>query len=279
MKYFDSFAGVGGFSLGLPKSFKCIGMSEVDKYCNMVLQYKFPNIKNYGDITEINFNDIPDFDLLIGGSPCQGFSLAGNKQGFLDIRSRLFNSYISLLKTKKPRYFIWENVEGCLSSNGGRDFAYIINAFSEMGYSIRWQLLNAKHFDTPQNRPRVFITGCLDSKDAIERFSLPVVGKKNDLKATFGIRPMEATVSKCVVAGYSKNPSDSTYIYNLENDRVRRLLPIECERLQGWPDDWTKYGLCDDDNLIEISDKQRYKMIGNGVCPNVVKSIIKAMQL
>ena len=77
MRYFSTFSGGGGFEQGMPSNWECVGFSEVDKYCNMVLKYHFPNIKNYGDIHEIKWNDVPEFDLLVGGSPCQDLSMAG----------------------------------------------------------------------------------------------------------------------------------------------------------------------------------------------------------
>jgi DNA (cytosine-5)-methyltransferase 1 len=158
MRYFESFAGVGGFSLAMPKDWQCIGMSEIDKYASSVLRYRFPNITNYGEITKIDWTTVPDFDLLVGGSPCQSFSVAGRRKGF-EGASGLFFEYIRAIKEKRPAYFIWENVKGVLSCHGGRDFAAIINQMAEAGYSLWWQVLNAKDFGVPQNLERVFVVG------------------------------------------------------------------------------------------------------------------------
>ena len=155
MKYFSAFTGVGGFDMGMPLDWECVGMSEIDKHANMVLKYRFKDVKNYGDIEKINYEELPDFDVLIGGSPCQDVSLAGKRAGLSGARSRLFFSYVALLRAKQPDYFIFENVKGLLSSNEGRDFAEVINQFSESGYDIWWQVLDAADFGIPQHRENI----------------------------------------------------------------------------------------------------------------------------
>src|SRR3990167_9276974 len=160
MKYFSMFSGVEGFGQAIEG--EAVGFSEIDKYASMVLKYRFPNVKNYGDCTKINWSEVPDFDLLVGGSPCQDFSIAGKRKGIVGERSGLVWEYIRCLEEKKPRYFIWENVKGVLSSRGGWDFANILTAFSEAGYSLWWQVLNAKDFGVPQNRERIFVVGFRD---------------------------------------------------------------------------------------------------------------------
>lgn len=157
MKYFSMFSGVEGFGLGIDG--EPVGFSEVDKYASMVLKYRFPNIKNYGDCSTINWGEVADFDLLTGGSPCQDFSIAGKRRGLQGSRSSLAWEFIRALRDKNPKYFIWENVKGALSSRNGWDFANIISAFSESGYNLWWQVLNAKDFGVPQNRERIFVVG------------------------------------------------------------------------------------------------------------------------
>lgn len=142
-----------------PRQLICVGFSEIDRYASAVLKYHYPNIKNYGDISKIDWNTVPDFDLLVGGSPCQDLSVAGKRKGLTGERSGLFAEFIRALQEKKPEYFIWENVKGALSSNTGWDFAAVQIAFSEAGYSLWWQVLNAKDFGVPQNRERIFVVG------------------------------------------------------------------------------------------------------------------------
>src|SRR3990167_10817579 len=162
MKCFSLFTGVGGFEQGFPKDWEYIGFSEIDKYASQVLKYHYPNTKNYGDCTKIDYRQVPDFDLLTGGSPCQDFSIAGKRKGLKGTRSSLAWEYIQCLRDKKPRYFIWENVKGVMSSRGGWDFANLLTAFSESGYSLWWKVLNAKDFGVPQNRERIFVIGFRD---------------------------------------------------------------------------------------------------------------------
>lgn len=199
MKHFDLFSGYGGFTLALEKiyetnitlsrnrntrpehggssqsllqggsmpttqepPFATIGFSEIDKYASAVLKYHWPNTKNYGDITKIDWSEVPDFDLLTGGSPCQDLSIAGKRAGLEGARSGLFYEYMRAVKEKRPKYFIWENVKGALSSNKGFDFATVINEMAEAGYSLWWQVLNAKDFGVPQNRERIFVVGFRD---------------------------------------------------------------------------------------------------------------------
>ena len=159
MRYFETFAGVGGIGQGFSKKWECVGFSEIDKYASMVLRYHYPNVKNYGNISIIDWNKVPDFDVLTGGSPCQDFSIAGKRRGLGGSKSSLAWEFIRGLRDKQPRHFIWENVKGVLSSRGGWDFANLLVAFSESGYSLWWQVLNAKDFGVPQNRERIFVIG------------------------------------------------------------------------------------------------------------------------
>jgi len=197
IKYFSMFTGVGGFELGFQRTnndkfnsrpqnnneriesntstsngggrgtcsndskFKCIGVSEIDKYCNELLKKRFPNIKNYGDATKIIPKELPDFNLLVGGFPCQAFSIAGRRKGFEDTRGTLFHEIVRILEVKRPGYILLENVKGLLSHDRGRTFAIILTSLSKLGYVIQWMVLNSKFFGVPQNRERVFIIGSL----------------------------------------------------------------------------------------------------------------------
>ena len=179
MHYFSSFTGAGGFDLAVPEDWQRVGFSEIDKYANMVLRYRFPDVKNYGDINAIKWEEVPDFEVLFGGTPCQDLSLAGKRKGLAGERSGLLFKFVEALKAKKPEYFVWENVKGALSSNQGWDFAEVLNQFSEAGYRRWWQVLNAKHFGVPQNRERIFIVGFRD-RSPPEVFFEPENGNKNN---------------------------------------------------------------------------------------------------
>ena len=138
----------------------CIGYSEIDKYAIKIYEKHF-NHKNFGDITKINAEELPDFELVIGGFPCQSFSIAGKRGGFNDTRGTLFFDIARILKAKRPRLLLLENVKGLLSHDKGRTFGTIISTLDELGYDLQWQVLNSKNFGVPQNRERVFIIGHL----------------------------------------------------------------------------------------------------------------------
>ncbi|MES2216652.1 MAG: DNA (cytosine-5-)-methyltransferase [Patescibacteria group bacterium] len=159
MKYLSLFSGIGGFELGIGSEHENIGFSEIDKYAVQIYQKHFPDHKNHGDITKLDPAIIPDFDLLCGGFPCQSFSIAGKRRGFSDTRGTLFFNIADILRAKKPRLFLLENVKGLLSHDNGRTFATIISTIDELGYDCQWQVLNSKDFGVPQNRERVFIAG------------------------------------------------------------------------------------------------------------------------
>ena len=305
MRYFSSFTGAGGFDLAVPSGWECVGFSEIDKYASMVLKYRFPDVKNYGDINAIKWNEIPNFEVLFGGTPCQDLSLAGKRKGLAGERSGLFYKFVEALKAKKPKYFVWENVKGALSSNSGWDFAEVLNQFSEAGYSLWWQVLNAKYFSVPQNRERIFIVGFRDGSPPEVFFEPSSLAENNELQG----QPTANTLR----ARYSQNLSEGSYIiegkqqaqeakltyrHTFEKfkgyegisptikssegsgnqiivNNIRRLMPKECERLMSWPDDWTRWGIDEKGNKVEISDTQRYKMAGNGVVSNVVKWLIE----
>ena len=139
----------------------CVGFSEINEYAIQVYQKHFPQHQNYGDITKIDPTTIPDFDLLVGGFPCQAFSIAGKRGGFDDTRGTLVFDVLRICKEKQPRFVVLENVKGLLSHDSGRTFKTIVTALAELGYAVEWQVLNAKNFGVPQNRERVFIVGHL----------------------------------------------------------------------------------------------------------------------
>jgi DNA (cytosine-5)-methyltransferase 1 len=315
MKHLDTFSGYGGFTLAAQK--ETVGFSEIEPHAIAVLKYHYPEIKNYGDISQIT--ELPDFDLLTGGTPCQDLSVAGRQAGLSGARSGLFFQFIRLLKEKQPANFIWENVKGALSSSDGWDFARVQIEMAEAGYAIQWQVLNAKYFGVPQSRDRVFVIGSLGGECRREVFfeqtdpvnDIKVVGNLNsdtwikrfenirrvhhptglapttptgtgggvmtkifidlstqESKVTDTARTIQARYNK----GYSHRKGETSGVY--DGYRIRRLTPLECERLMGLPDNWTKYGM-NAKGQYELSDSARYKLCGNGVVVNVVKELIK----
>lgn len=162
MRYFSMFSGIGGFELGIQQilpNAECVGFSEVDKWAVSIYQRNFKGHKNYGDATKIIPKELPDFDILVGGVPCQSWSIAGKRQGFNCKNGSLWDVCFDLLKEKQPKMFIFENVKGILSHDKGISFIKICEKLCEAGYVIDFDLLNSKNHGVAQNRERVFIIG------------------------------------------------------------------------------------------------------------------------
>jgi DNA (cytosine-5)-methyltransferase 1 len=166
IKFIDLFAGIGGMRLGLEKACKSLGIhsecvltSEIKSTAIKVYQQNFNEDKIWGDITEISSQQIPDFDVLLAGFPCQPFSSAGTRQGFLDTRGTLFFEIERILQDKSPFGFLLENVEGLVQHDDGRTLTTIINKLEQLGYQVKCDVLNARDFGVPQDRKRVYITG------------------------------------------------------------------------------------------------------------------------
>ena len=201
MKFIDLFAGIGGFRLGMESAgHKCVASCEIDKFARASYKaiHDTKGETEYHDITSVTDEEWSQFkgtvDVICGGFPCQAFSVAGKRQGFLDeTRGTLFFEIARAAKQIKPRILFLENVKGLLSHDKGRTFGIILNTLDELGYDCEWQVLNSKNFGVPQNRERVFIIGHLrgergreifpitgESEHAIENYIKPV----NDSKKT-----------------------------------------------------------------------------------------------
>ena len=360
MKYFSTFSGIGGFEIGITKAYEnhnkqissikqnkkrgdrktdkrqdllynrqlsslCVGYSEIDEYAVQVYNKQF-NHKQYGDITKIVTSKLPDFDLLVGGFPCQSFSIAGKRKGFDDTRGTLFFNLARILRDKRPRYFVFENVKGLLSHDSGKTFQTILGVLTDLGYRIEWQVLNSKNFGVPQNRERVFIVGHLREKGGRKVFPIgeddKISSESNEARKTQSQTSIASTIktkkgtrsddnfiiinkkgnkkkskncAACLTGGGHSggNHSDMDLMLSRDNrsclragrtlelgikgHSIRRLTPKECERLQGFPDNFSKYGINEKGETIKISDSQRYCQCGNAVTVNVVQAIISKL--
>ena len=282
IKYFSMFSGIGGFEYGMEQSdyeFECVGYSEIDKYARSIYEKHYPNHINYGDATRINTEDLPSFEFLVGGFPCQAFSIAGKRKGFDEARGTLFFEIARVLRDKKPARFLLENVKGLLSHDRGRTVQTIFRVCDELGYDVSWAVYNSKDYGVPQSRERIFLKGYFregSSKKALYNsknekknnpLKIEIIGKILDwgqcgrVMSTKGICP--TITSSWLPVGF----------FEVDKNTIRTLTPLEYERLQGFPDNWTKYGK---DNE-PISDTQRYKCCGNAVTTNVITAIINEM--
>ena len=274
MKIFSLFSGIGGFDLAAKREgHEIVGACEIDKYARQVYAKHFQGVPLHEDATKIKPEELPDFDILCAGFPCQPFSHAGRKNGFKDTRGTLFFEIARIAKEKKPRYLLLENVKGLLSHSKGNTFRTILRTLNELGYDAEWQIIDSKYF-VPHERKRLFIIGHLRGQNTRQIFPLGEISE-NSIK-----------INK--IKYYHKSNSQAYRVYNIEGvcptlgaghamsqpliiqkNRIRRLMPVECERLQGLPDDYGK----------EISDTNRYSVIGNAVTVPVIEKIMKELSL
>lgn len=362
---------------------ECVGFSEIDRHAEAIYRYHYDH-RNHGDATELVPGELPDFDFLIGGFPCQAFSIAGKRQGFDDARGTLFFEIARVLSHKRPAHFLLENVKGLSSHDDGRTIIRLHSILSELGYRVERVLLNSKDYGVPQNRERVFFIGHLGDRCSREILSVgngygetfpagyerPVSGtistKNQSGQCQFdgsttligtlrthkdgeGFREMQSGLAPALNArarqdgsqqgviqlnpsleSGGKQPYQQNRIYNdvgvapalnaelssgsiaipvltpdrstkrqngrrmkeqgeasftltaqdqhgvYNGSRIRRLTPVECERLQGLPDQYTALGRYGDE-VKEVSDTQRYKGLGNAFTVNVIEAIVGRM--
>lgn len=312
INYISLFSGIGGFELGIQKSknaekLKCIAHSEIDENAIQIYNRHFPKNHNLGDIREIRTDELPNFELLVGGFPCQSFSNSGWKDGFDDTRGTLFFEIARILKDCQPKYFLLENVRGLLSNNDGHTFKRILQILAKMGYDVEWQLLNSKDFGLSHYRERVFLKGYFRERCGREIFHNRLYSKGFNSRLVNPYRSehpndylkIRETTKKGYKEAYpydgvllnrarrkiAKGIVRESYCGALQTSkiwgvvmpdlRVRYLTPLECERLQGFDDNWTQLGA---DGRV-ISDTQRYKCIGNAVSVPVIKHIFDHWEL
>lgn len=374
MKHGSLFTGVGGLDLGFEAAgIETVWQCEINKQARSVLAKHWPTAIRYTDVCEVDGAAVAPVDVISFGSPCQDLSIAGNRAGFQDgTRSNLYFEAVRIIKEMRdatknqyPRYAIWENVRGALSSNGGEDFLAAIQALADLGaVDISWRLVNTCHFGPPQRRVRVFVVADFGGERAGEILSEPTrvcwhpsesgkAGQEtaretadsagnsgwaagfcagNSAKAgSIGYQEEMSPTIRAGASGTNQTPTIITtrtsgcpatrstvwavtnhvgagvddnfacgghlvYAYDGYNQllgingihrtlrtgkdsgdfvaapasatyRVRRLTPRECERLQGWPDDHTRWA----DTGKEMADSARYKMCGNGISAPVAQ--------
>jgi len=279
------FAGIGGFDLGFEKEgFSVQFQCELNKFCTSVLEHHWPNVPLEEDIRELSIDKVPEATIWCGGFPCQDVSVArGSKgrEGLKGQNSGLFYDFLSLVEEGMPKVILLENVKGLLSSHNGKDFKLIIQSLTELGYGVSWRILNTRFFGAPQSRPRVYICAWHGSPEnatyalhEFEKAPKPDSPRKAFLKANrnkaSGVIVPE--LAYCLAATSGRHTgTDWSRTYVSYFDQVRRVTPIEAEKLQGFPKNWTlpanfreKYG--------EI-DSQRYHAAGNAVSVPIVRWI------
>ncbi len=300
-RFIDLFAGIGGIRIPFQElGGYCVFSSEWDKFAQKTYYVNFGE-EPHGDITKIDAKDIPDFDILLAGFPCQPFSQAGLKKGFSDTRGTLFFEIERILKEKKPKAFLLENVKQLKGHDRGRTLQVIIDHLHALNYYVKYEVLRARDFGVPQNRERIYIVGLdrdyFDISDDYD-FAFP---EPTDLKTRLGDILETKVDEKYTISdslweghqrrkiehlgkgngfGYSLFNSDSEYAntisarYYKDGSEIlieqtghnpRKLTPRECARLQGFPEEF----------IIPVSDTQAYKQFGNSVAVPVVRAVAK----
>ncbi len=271
----DLFSGIGGFHKGLTDAgfnFKKVYFSEIDKYAIANYRYNYEKAEYTGAVESVLRAGIERPNIVTFGSPCQDFSLAGKRAGLVGERSGLIQEALTIVSHFRPDIFVWENVKGTFSSNNGEDFFAILQAFANIGdYQIEWQLLNTSWL-LPQNRQRIYLVGRLAVRCRGEIFPIGeddnIFREQNRTKQ----KPLQAEDYSTTLMASGSIKGYETFINTTYG--IRRLTEIECERLQGFPDNWTKYGNFNG-KIKDISSTQRYKMIGNAVTVKVVEMVGK----
>lgn len=298
-RFIDLFAGIGGIRIPFQElGGKCVFSSEWDKFAQKTYKVNFGE-EPAGDITKIEAKEIPDFDILLGGFPCQPFSQAGLKKGFSDTRGTLFFEIERILKEKKPKAFLLENVKQLRGHDKGRTLKVILQHLDALNYYVKFEVLRAGDFGVPQNRERIYIVG-LD-KDYYDipsdyDFAFPepafiktrlgdILEENVDEKYTisdslweghqrrkkehkekgngfgYSLFNSESEYANTISARYYKDGSE--ILIEQENRNPRKLTPRECARLQGFPEQF----------IIPVSDTQAYKQFGNSVAVPVVRAV------
>ena len=285
LRYGSLFSGIEAASVAFtPLGWQPQWFAEIDGFCSKVLAKHWPDVQNLGDVINPKFAALAKpVELIIGGSPCQSFSTAGKRRGFTDPRGKLAIRYCQIVRQMQPRWFIWENVPGVLSSNNGEDFEVIINEVVKSGYSVCWRVLDARWFGLPQHRERLFVVGRLGNtcpSDVLLEFRQdtqvpcdiePQANSRFDGRVDFVpicLRGRKHGVAMEFMNCFGCLRATTGYgiIHVWDGKGVRRLTPLEYERLQGLPDNHTKLDASTPDSL-------RYKAIGNSMCVPVVRWI------
>lgn len=289
MRVLSLFSGVGGFDLGLERAGMTIAATcEIDPRARQVLAEHFPSAKAHDTILNLDARPYRGaIDVVCGGFPCQDLSVAGRRSGLAGARSGLFHEACRVIRESTPRWVVIENVPDLLSSNGGRDMLAVLSRLAELGYVGAYRVLDSQHFGVPQRRRRVFIVGHIAGPESgraaqvlLEPEGLPghtqeAEGAKKDHPGGAGggaggggarAGRVTGTLAASDVRGCSGNELDFCIPVAASGiNGVRYLTPVECERLQGFPDGWTE----------GFPKTVRYRMMGNAVTVNVAEWIGK----
>ena len=328
MRYLSVCAGIEAASVAWHHlGWTPVAFSEIEKFPSAVLAHHYPTVPNWGDMTK--FKEWPDesIDLLVGGTPCQSFSVAGLRKGLADPRGNLMLTYLAIADRYRPEWLVWENVPGVLSSNGGRDFGALLGGLAELRYGFAYRILDAQYFGVAQRRRRVFVVGHLGDwrpatavlfeRKSLRRDTAPSREKREtatgnsaqffeprspdgharligDFAPTLNrmgggqrepcVMTWPATIAPTLNAHFGDKQGFEDQHVNggaglfVDPMAVRRLTPVECERLQGFPDNYTNIPWRKKE---ESPDGPRYKALGNSMavpCMQWIGQQIKSVE-
>jgi DNA (cytosine-5)-methyltransferase 1 len=276
--FIDLVAGIGGFHLAMHNiGGECVFASEWDENCRKTYSTNFSKISNIlfnsegnpnenyvGDITKIDPYNIPNHDILCGGFPCQPFSQAGHKKGFEDTRGTLFFNIANIIKAKKPKAIILENVRGLLNHDNGRTFEVIQNTIKDLGYSFNYKILKASDFNCPQHRPRLYMVGF--KNDIFDSFQFPTpIPLTKTMSDVFDGAEVNKKIGFTLRVGgkHSALTDRRNWDGYLVNGKEQRITPKEGKRMQGFPDSFE----------FPVSNTAAMKQLGNSVAIPVVQAI------
>lgn len=305
-KTLDLFAGVGGIRIGFENAgFKTVFANDFEPLCKPTYDLNFRTSKLVvEDIRNIGVDDLPQFDFLLGGFPCQAFSIAGYRQGFDDEKGRgnLFFDIARMIEARKPEGFLLENVKNLRSHDGGKTFRIIEEALRDLGYHVKAKVLNTMEYgNVPQNRERIYIVG-FKNKSYADRFDFPqpqklktkvtdLLEKKVNQKYYYNDKPLYEKLKDYVTeegkvyqwrrqyVRENKSGVCPTLTANMgmgghnvplvkDKNGIRKLTPLECFRMQGFPSDYI---------LPQLSDSALYKQAGNSVSVPVIEAVAQKM--
>lgn len=295
-KFIDLFAGIGGTRMGFTNAGgECVFSSEWDRYCQKTYQANYQEVP-HGDITKINPGEIPDFDVLVAGFPCQPFSSIGKRQGFEHAtQGTLFYDILRIIKGKKNKAFLLENVPGLQTHDSGNTFKVVVDALSDAGYKVNFKVLNASDFGVPQQRKRIYIVGFrkkifgdidfdfpagVKKKDYINNhleknvsgYSISEYLQKNYLFKKDDGRPLTIDRNskvqvKTLVSTYHKIQRLTGTFVKDGPTGLRMFTENECKAIMGFPKDF----------IIPVSRTQMYRQMGNSVVVPVIQAIATEM--
>ena len=308
VKTIDLFAGVGGVRIGFERAnFQTVFANDFEPKCKDTYDLNFKDTPlTVMDVRKINVSDLPKFDFLLAGFPCQAFSIAGYRHGFKDARGNLFFDIARIIDARKPIGFFLENVKNLYSHDNGKTFRVISETLNELGYDIKFEILNSMDYGgVPQNRERIYIVGFRKNTGYIDNFEFPdkierqktildilenpesinqkyyyndkpLFERLKEYEFDFGIvyqwrRQYVRQNKSAVCPTLTANMGTGGHNVPLVRDSrgLRKLTPRECARLQGFPDSY---------KLPDISDSHLYKQFGNSVSIPVIERIAKNIQ-